>query len=59
MKIFAVLCMLALAALLSGCRHGSLAKSVAKNQYKSAQGVLYSDSLITEDGRSRLTGSVE
>jgi len=60
MKMIAILCMLACAALLSGCmRHGSLVKSVARNQYKTVQGVLYSDSLITDDGRSRLTGSVE
>lgn len=59
MKMLAILCMLACVALLSGCRHGSLAKSVAKNQYRTVQGVLYSDSLITDDGRSRLTGSIE
>ncbi|MEI6634604.1 MAG: hypothetical protein WCP22_12435 [Chlamydiota bacterium] len=59
MKMLAIGCMLACAALLSGCRHGNLAKSVARNQYKTVQGVLYSDTLVTDDGRSRLTGSVE
>jgi len=59
MKMLAILCMLACVALLGCCRHGSLAKSVARNQYKTVQSVLYSDSLITDDGRSRLTGSVE
>lgn len=60
MKLLSIACIAACAALLCGCmRHGSLAASVARNQYKTAQGLLYTDSLITDDGRSRLTGSVE
>lgn len=59
MKILAISCIVACAAMLCGCRHGSLVKSVARNQYKTAQGVLYSDSIVTDDGRSRLTGSIE
>ena len=59
MKILAISCMLACAALLCGCRVCNLGKSVARNQVKTAQGILYTDSLVTDDGRSRLTGSVE
>jgi len=42
--------------LLCGCRVGKLGKSVAKNQVNSAEGVLYTDSLFTDDGRSKLAG---
>jgi|ADurb_Oil_01_Slu_FD_contig_91_775589_length_722_multi_2_in_0_out_0_2 hypothetical protein len=59
MRVLSIACVASCAALLCGCRHGSLAKSVARNQYKIVQGLLYSDSLVTDDGRSRLTGSVE
>ncbi|MDD5556916.1 MAG: hypothetical protein PHN82_06675 [bacterium] len=43
------------AVLLAGCRVVSLGKSVARTQRQTAEGVLYTDSLFTDDGQSRLT----
>ena len=59
MKLLAISCALACALLFGGCRVGTLGKSVARNQYKSVQGVLYSDSLVTDDGKSCLTRTIE
>ncbi|MCX6357664.1 MAG: hypothetical protein NT045_07320 [Candidatus Aureabacteria bacterium] len=42
------------ALLLCGCRVGELGKSVMRNQKNTAKGVLYTDSLFTDDGKSRL-----
>ncbi len=59
MKSLAIAFILAGAVLAGGCRTVSLCKSVARNQYKTAQGIRYSDSLITDDGKSRLTRTIE
>jgi PBP1b-binding outer membrane lipoprotein LpoB len=55
MKKFLIGWLLAGALFLCGCQVGSLGKSVAKNQVQTAEGVLYTDSLFTNDGQSRLT----
>lgn len=60
MKIVMLIVVLTGATVFCGCsRVGSLTRSVARNQEDSAGGVLYTDSLITDDGRSRLTGRQE
>lgn len=56
MRKIAILCLLAWAVLLCGCRVEKLGKSVVKNQGQTAEGILFTDSLFTDDGRSRLTG---
>lgn len=43
----------------SANRFGRLGKSIAKNQGQTIKGALYSDTLVTDDGQSRLTGRVE
>jgi len=40
---------------LCGCQVGCLGKSVAKNQVQTAEGILYTDSLFTDNGKSCLT----
>lgn len=59
MKKMPVLCALAIACALEGCRVADLGRSVAKTQKKTADGLLYADTLFTDDGCSRLTGSPE
>ena len=59
MKSLAIAFILAGAVLAGGCRTVSLCKSVAHNKYKTVQGVRYSDSLVTDDGKSRLTRTIE
>jgi hypothetical protein len=54
-KLIAISCAIACAVLLCGCRVGNLGKSVLKNQGQTAEGILYTDSLFTDDGRSKLT----
>jgi len=56
MRKIVILCLLAWAVLLCGCGVRKLGKSVAKNQVQTAEGILYTDSLFTDDGRSRLAG---
>ncbi len=56
MRKIVILCILAVAVILCGCKVGKLAKSVANNQVQSAEGILFTDSLFTDDGRSRLAG---
>jgi len=56
MKNLAIVCLLAWTVFFCGCRVGKLGKSVVKNQGQTAQGILFTDSLLTDDGRSRLTG---
>ena len=55
MKNIAIVCLLVLAAFSCGGLVGGLGKSVAKNQVQTAEGILYTDSLFTDDGNSRLT----
>ena len=55
MKKIAIVCLLVLAAFSCGCQVGGLGKSAAKNQVQTAEGILYTDSLFTDDGNSRLT----
>ena len=60
MKIVMLIVVLTGAMAFCGCsRVGSLTRSVARNQKDSAGGVVYTDSLFTDDGRSRLTGRQE
>jgi hypothetical protein len=56
MRNLAIICLLAWAVCFCGCRVGRLGKSVVKNQGQTAEGILYTDTLFTDDGRSRLTG---
>jgi PBP1b-binding outer membrane lipoprotein LpoB len=55
MKRILIVWLLAWAVFSCGCQVGNLGKSVAKNQVQTAEGVLYTDSLFTADGMSRLT----
>ena len=59
MKRIALLFFLAATVLLCGCRVASLGKSVFKNQENTAEGIMYSDTLITNDGKSRLIKTLE
>jgi hypothetical protein len=43
----------------AGCRVVELGESVAKNQKDIAESILYTDSLFTNDGQSRLSKEVE
>ncbi|MCX6339876.1 MAG: hypothetical protein NTX71_08155 [Candidatus Aureabacteria bacterium] len=56
MRNLAIVCLLAWAVSCCGCRVGRLGKSVVKNQGQTAEGILFTDTLFTDDGRSRLTG---
>jgi len=59
-KILALTVILAGVTLLFGCtRVKALGKSVEKNQEDVAGSILYTDSLFTDDGYSRLTGPLD
>jgi len=54
MRLIASVFGIACAAALGGCRVGRLGASVVKTQEETAKGVLYTDSLFTDDGYSKL-----
>ena len=54
LQIALAILFLAAAFLIAGCRVEELGGSILKNQENTAEGILYTDSLFTDDGRSKL-----
>jgi hypothetical protein len=54
LRIALAILFLAAAFLIAGCRVAELGGSILKNQENTAEGILYTDSLFTDDGHSRL-----
>ncbi len=59
LSVLLVLFLLAASVVLSGCRMVEMAKSIMKNQEDIVKGIVYSDTVVTDDGRSRLTETLE